>query len=110
MLFNTVNELVVVPHKDIVRRTRGSHYSKSDTMRANTDSLKYSFFPRTIRTGIAFRKTLSLHRLYSDSKRGFASVVINSRHGTAHRRVARPASTLEYSPAGATEQKQKQNG
>jgi len=47
MLFKIVNELVVVPHKDIVnvaqRRTRGSHRSKFDTMRANTDTLKYSF-------------------------------------------------------------------
>jgi len=53
MLFKIVNELVVVPHKDIEnlaqRRTRGSHCSKFDTMRANTDTLKYSFFPRTIR-------------------------------------------------------------
>ena len=35
MLFKIVNELMAVPHKDIVnlaqRRTRGSHYSKFDT-------------------------------------------------------------------------------
>jgi len=102
MLFKIVNELVVVPHKDIVnlaqRRTRGSHCSKFDTMRANTDTLKYSFFSTytvLYGTGITFRKTLSLHPLYSHSKRGFASVIINSLHGTAHPRVARPASMLE---------------
>ena len=81
MLFKIVSELVVVPHKDIVnlaqRRTRGSHCSKFDTMRANTDTLKYSFFSTytvLYGTGITFRKTLSLHPLYSHSKRGFASV------------------------------------
>jgi len=99
MLFKIVNELVVVPHKDIVnlaqRRTRGSHCSKVDTMRANTDTLKYSFFHELYGTGIAFRKTLSLHPLYSHSKRGFASVIIDSLHGTAHPCVARPASMLE---------------
>jgi len=53
MLFKIVNELVVVPHNEIVNlaqwRTRGSHCSKFDTMKANTDTLKYSFFPHTIR-------------------------------------------------------------
>jgi len=53
------------------------------------------FFHELYGTEIAFRKTLSLHPLYSHSKRGFASVIINSLHGITQPRRARPPSMLE---------------
>jgi len=52
MLFKILNDLVDVPHSDLLtiaqQRTRGSHSLKFDTLRANTDTLKYSFYSRTI--------------------------------------------------------------
>jgi len=54
MLYKMVNELPVVDTTDSAilstsqNITRGSHSQKFETLRDNIDTLKYSFFPRTV--------------------------------------------------------------
>ena len=61
-LFEILNELVDVLCREILtpQRTRGNHSLQIDTLRLNTDTSKYSFYPPTFAIGIVYPKCMHI--------------------------------------------------
>jgi len=79
-----VNELVDMPSSSVLisaqQRTWGSHSLWLETLRANTNPLKYSVFPELFVSGIICLRTLSLQFPRTDFQRSLSSVDCTSPH------------------------------
>ena len=73
MMYKILNQQIAIPLPDYIkhkaRATRSQHRLKFTRLRTSSDSYKYSFFPRTMKTGMSFLNTSSSCPPWSSSRR-----------------------------------------